>query len=460
MTRPLMRPATPVFIDHHVAQTVIVTAAVLTILAFAGLSLWNPQLVPYLLGAGVLLCLGAFAVPFTTALTVAWMLVAASSPEMWVADITSPALGTTMAGMVKLGGLALAGLCVLRTGLRLDLFNPGFAFAVMFVTGVGHGLLPGLTLGDSLRTLLGSAGPYAFSFARLTRGWCAAVIATTIWAAPFAVLFGAALAGAGLRDVLMVTEGSLRLAGSTHPAFLGAFAMTGMYAALLELWRGGRIVNLWLIALNGVILVASGARAPLFCAAVVIGFSFFFLRSEAFGPMRRVLPLLAGAMVVPIAVALASGRSSLRLLSVLSGEARSLSGRDIIWPFFQAAWDASPWFGWGVGAGKVVVDPDSLTAKLLGTTAAHNEYLRIGVDGGWFGLVLLIVVMALWCWHWTRVMPRIDKVIMRLVFLMFAVHSVTDNTLIASTASVLFAWISAVFARAALEREAAEAASG
>jgi hypothetical protein len=38
---------------------------------------------------------------------------------------------------------------------------------------------------------------------------------------------------------------------------------------------------------------------------------------------------------------------------------------------------------------------------------------------------------------------------MRLVFLAFAVHSLTDNTLIATTASVLFAWVSAVFARGA-----------
>jgi hypothetical protein len=37
---------------------------------------------------------------------------------------------------------------------------------------------------------------------------------------------------------------------------------------------------------------------------------------------------------------------------------------------------------------------------------------------------------------------------MVLVFLAFAVHSATDNTLIATTASLMFAWISAVFARA------------
>jgi hypothetical protein len=38
---------------------------------------------------------------------------------------------------------------------------------------------------------------------------------------------------------------------------------------------------------------------------------------------------------------------------------------------------------------------------------------------------------------------------MRLVFLAFAIHSWTDNTLIATTSSVLFLWVSVVFASAA-----------
>ena len=105
-----------------------------------------------------------------------------------------------------------------------------------------------------------------------------------------------------------------------------------------------------------------------------------------------------------------------------------------------------------------MIDPNSLLAHLLGTIAAHNEYLRMGVDGGYVGLGLLIVLMALWAITWTRHAPRTDRFIMRAVFIAFAAHSATDNTLIAATASVMFAWVSAVFARAALEREAATAA--
>jgi O-antigen ligase len=158
-------------------------------------------------------------------------------------------------------------------------------------------------------------------------------------------------------------------------------------------------------------------------------------------------------MALPALIAVATTSTSIRLLNVVSSQAGSLSNRDVIWPYFEDAWNASPWFGWGVGAGKYVINPDSLVAKLLGTTAAHNEYLRNGVDGGYVGLGLLITFLTLWCLRWTWGAPRLEKVILRLVFICFALHSITDNTLIAATASVFFTWISAVFARTALERE-------
>jgi O-antigen ligase len=263
------------------------------------------------------------------------------------------------------------------------------------------------------------------------------------------------LAAAGLRPLFTDLDGVLRLEGSTHPAFLGGFAMTGVYAALVELYRDGKNKHLAMIVVNFLILVASGARAPLACALVVTAAAFFMLKSERFPARRRIPLVLAGALLLPVAVGLASGSSSIRLLNVLSSEAGDLSGRDLIWPRFEAAWDASPIFGWGIGAGKNVVDPDSLLAKLLGTTAAHNEYLRMGVDGGYFGLGLLILTMAVWAIRWTRDARPTDRFIIRMVFVCFAVHSFTDNTLIAATASVLFAWVSAVFARGELEREGA-----
>jgi O-antigen ligase len=88
---------------------------------------------------------------------------------------------------------------------------------------------------------------------------------------------------------------------------------------------------------------------------------------------------------------------------------------------------------------------------LIGTNAAHDEYLRIAVEGGGFGLVLLILSLALWLRFGTRRMAGGQRAVMICVFLAFAAHSATDNTLIATTASLMFAWVSAVFARAEAE---------
>lgn len=427
------------------------------LLAMLAGSLYNIRFLPLFLAAGTLLCIAVPVIGFPVVTSSAWLLVAGTSPEMWLGDLVGNE--NTITAIVKVIGLALLAVCILRYGGRFDRFNPGFAYLSMFVVGLMHGLWPTMTLLDSVRSLIGSAAPFAFSFSRLSRRWCDAIITATIWNPSVIIAFGAVLAVAHLRPLFTGLGGAMRLQGSTHPAFLGGFAAAAIYAALVELYRDGRSRHLWGLVINYVILVLSGARAPLAVALMVTAAAFLLLPAGPF-PARRRLPLiLVGMLVLPVLVAFATGSSSIRLLNVLSQNADNLSGRNLIWPLFERAWDASPVFGWGIGAGKSVVDPDSLLAKLLGTTAAHNEYLRMGVDGGYFGLGLLILMIALWVWWWTRRAPRTDRFIMRAVFIAFAIHSFTDNTLIAATASIMFTWVSAVFARAALEREDAREAA-
>lgn len=439
------------------AHAFVLLAMAAFLMALAAGSLYNPRFLPLFLAAGTLLCVAVPVIRFPVAASAGWLLIAATTPEMWLGEITGQE--SLLTAGVKLAGLGLVAVCMLRYGARLDLLNPAFAFILIFVTGLAHGLWPTMTPMDSVRSLLGSAAPFAFSFSRLSRRWCNAMIGATVWAPSFIIGFGVVLAVPGIHPLFTGLDGVMRLAGPTHPAFLGGFAATGVYAALVELYRDGRTRNVAALVVNFLILVLSGARAPLATALGVTAFAFFGLRAEVF-PARRRLPLIMlGALALPVLIAFASGSSSIRLLNVLSSDANDLSGRDLIWPEFRHAWDLSPLFGWGIGAGKSVVDPDSLLAKLLGTTAAHNEYLRIGVEGGYAGETLLITMMALWAIRWTHGVRRTDRFIMRAVFVAFAVHSFTDNTLIAATASIMFAWVSAVFARAALEREVAVAAA-
>jgi O-antigen ligase len=87
---------------------------------------------------------------------------------------------------------------------------------------------------------------------------------------------------------------------------------------------------------------------------------------------------------------------------------------------------------------------------MIQSWAAHNEYLRMSVEGGEIGRALLIVLFVLWVVRHTRILCRTDRAIMRLVFLAFAAHAYTDNVLISTTATVFFAFAVAVFARGRL----------
>jgi O-antigen ligase len=250
----------------------------------------------------------------------------------------------------------------------------------------------------------------------------------------------------------------MRLGALSHPAFLGGFALAAIYASLIELYRRGGWQHALLMAANLVILVLTGARAPLLYGTAVVGLTFAFVPSPAWSRSSRWIMLLAAAAAVPLLVGLADSLSTLRLFNVATHEAANLSGRGELWPLFERASAESPWFGWGVGAGNTIVPQASDIVRYMHTWAAHNEYLRIAVEGGQIGRALLIVLFALWCFYHARHLCRTDRAIVRLVFIAIACHALTDNVLISTSASVLFAFVSAVFARGRLENESARRA--
>jgi O-antigen ligase len=213
-----------------------------------------------------------------------------------------------------------------------------------------------------------------------------------------------------------------------------------------------------LLGANLLLLLLTGARAPLSLALAVVGLSLLLVRAPAFPRRSRVLLILAGATALPLAAVavfglVPTGASVVRAFEVLTTNLGNLSGRQLLWPNFEAAAAASPWLGWGVGAGNVVIPSYGPIARLLQTWAAHNEYLRIAVEGGQIGRTLLVLLLILWVrGHTARLCPS-DRTVMRLAFLALAVHAVTDNVLISTPACVFFAFATAVFARGAWEHE-------
>ncbi len=399
------------------------------------------------LGLLALLCAVGVSAWAPAAATVLWILALETSPDEWLAGLVGG--HETIIAAMKAAALLLALAMGLRFGSRADRYNPAFAFAAMFVAGLVHGLYPGLDLTGSLRSLIGSAAPFLFGFARLPPGWRRAVIGAVIYGPAGTVLFGALLSAAGLHPMYDLEQGALRLGASGQPPFLAGFTLIAVYAGLLEWVRGRGARAAPMLAVNFLILVLTGARVPL-ALAVLLLLGVLLWR-------RQLVALIAALGLLCLGLVFAGSLHFIRVVDLLQlGEATDLSNRGLIWPIFLNAIAASPWLGWGVGAGKVIVPVTSGLDQLVGTNAAHDEYLRIGAEGGGLGLALLIMLLTLWVVRGSRLLAPGPRWLMRAVLATFALHSATDNTLIATTSSVLFIWMSAVFASA--EDPATEAA--
>ena len=210
-----------------------------------------------------------------------------------------------------------------------------------------------------------------------------------------------------------------------------------------------------LLFVNLVILLLTGARAPSAYAAIVVRRQpDFGARTRRFRARTAWLCSPPDSRPCPVLLVIGENYSALRMFEVLSGEPGQLSGREMLWPAFEAAAAQAPWFGWGIGSGNLVIPRDGPIATLLRTWAAHNEYLRIQVEGGYVGRGLLIGCFVAWATLRTRRLPPLERLVTRLVFLTFAAHAFTDNVLISTPACVFFALLAAVFA------EAEEAAAG
>jgi len=375
-----------------------------------------------------------------------WLILTGMTLEMALHDLIGPAMLQTTIAAVKTVGIGLALICALRHGARMEVLNPVWAYAVMLIAGWAHGLYPGLTAADSLRSCLGSVAPFAFCFCRLPSGWPDAIVRATKWVPVLAVLACLPLAMAGLRP-LFVDSGGARLAGLGHPAFLAGVCLPAIYACLIEVYRLGRGGDIALLAVNMLILLLTGARAPLAYAVLVAALTLLSVPSGRFSAEQRRLLLLLAGLAAPLLALFAANLTAVRLFNLLETEAADLSGRTLLWPAFQAAAAQSPWVGWGIGAGNWVIPPDGAVARLLHTWAAHNEYLRISVEGGQIGLGLLISLFALWVMRATAPLAVADRRIMRLAFIAFALNAATDNVLISTPACVLITFATAVFRR-------------
>ncbi len=416
-------------------------------LAMLAIALLFPALLPDLIAALVALGVLVLTYRHLTLAWVAWSIVTGLSLEMTLVDLIGPdAFGLTIA-VVKGAEIGLTGLMVVRFGMTRDVFNPAWGFVAIAAMGLVAGTHPDLTWADMTRSLIGSVTPFLVFFCRKPAGWGMTIQRAIAFVPIVSVVLGTILDLAGIRP-LFVESGGARLEALGHPAFLANVCLPAIYCGLLAWLRTASPRAALLLGANLVILFLTGARAPTAYAAIVVVLS-LVLAPDAAVPRAHRMVLAAGGMVaLPILLILGESFSSLRLFSLMAGDTGDLSGRQLLWPLFEAAAAKAPWFGWGIGAGNFVIPHDSQIVQLMRTWAAHNEYLRIQVEGGYIGRTLLILLFIAWVTSHSRRLPPLERLTMRLIFLVYAGQAMTDNVLISTPACVFFAFTAAVFAAA------------
>lgn len=360
-------------------------------------------------------------------------------------------VGTIGAAVVKIVPYALTGVLLLRYGPARAHNWPLYAFsAVAIVSLVVLPMGRVLGTGEMIRSFIGSAAPFVLALAHAPRSLWSSLCKGAILVPLISAVVGLLVSPTGFHDSLDI---NLRFQGLHSPPYLAGYCVTAIFAATLEYLRTFRMRWLVLGGAAMAVLLASQGRAPIIVVALFL-MLVFFLSDKRTLPLRRKVDLVMGGMLpalillAPVLV-LAIGR--------FVGESGELnfSGRDVIWPYFIEAIERRPLFGYGLGAGKLIVDPEDPQIRLIRSNAAHNEYLRLSVDAGIIGCSLIFVAIFAWVWGGTRGVARADRLVLRSAIFCFLLFSAFDNTLIWSVAVMMFVWFTAALARARAEKRQA-----
>jgi O-antigen ligase len=321
---------------------------------------------------------------------------------------------------------------------------PLVAYAVVTVFSEAFGTrLPGLTTSQT-----------ASSVASLSLAWLVFAInwdwrrdhplLKTLACVPIiSVLVGLALQAAGVW-ALFSHASPPRLGGATTTAWLGTFGVCAVVACIVlsrrEQWRWAQ----WIGLIDAAILGATLTRGAVIALGIValpplVRFSRRQLSAKGINGMAKLgmavaIAIVGAATVIP-------GLEARNENAVAYNAARGVvtheiaSGRFQSWAFTYEQAKVNLAFGRGVGAGPIVGD---IPGSPPGFTAQHNEYLRMLLETGIIGGVILLMTMITTIVSQIRRSPPQIRADLAAAGVAFALYSITENTLSAPPLAVAF----------------------
>jgi hypothetical protein len=234
------------------------------------------------------------------------------------------------------------------------------------------------------------------------------------------VLTGAIYTALGVRSSFMIdVVGVTRLQGSFEgPAWLGAMASCAVFCTLrLADVRSRNYICLFVI--NVAILTMTAARTPITVGAA-LSFTILFFGFRGQFAFKLFLSCFAVLFAVPVLIAF--GDNIIRRFTE-SGA----NGRDILWESVEPTTRTFSDFGIGLGHQPLVLPLD--VAREAETFALHNEFLRLSLELGTIGSLILFLMLIIMMVN-LAIQEKIENKATYLVAMAgFALYCYSDNAL-------------------------------
>ena len=260
------------------------------------------------------------------------------------------------------------------------------------------------------------------------------------WTPIVSVLLGLALQVVGVVS-LFTGDSTPRLAGATIAAWLGTISFCAIMACLVLYRRERWTLARWVGVINVIILGGTLTRGAVLALSIsIIPLMTRFIRRQLLvrgtsGVVKLVVvtAIFLGGVAVLLPGLRERDENSTSVVAGQSGEHDITSGRIRAWTFAYEQAKVNLAFGRGIGAGPIVgKSPGSPT----GFTAQHNEYVRMLLEGGIIGGLIVLLSIVATMFSFIRRSPSLIRADLAAAGVAFAIYSITENTLSAAPIAV------------------------